>query len=485
MCSTQDSSNSKHAAEVATVEEVRVCRFCSHVDSVHSTGKCENCGSFTGFVVCSRQEAEQLSRGRQRSRWRRGFLYGLLGLVLLAGVTTWIMQAVFDQGIALPPATTRMSASVEPHTWAQVRRTPENTGFTPAVAPYPHRIAWTYRTDKRLFASPAVVDNHVDLTTEDGRTLALDRQSGQPVWTYQNGSPSSATPAVTDDRVIVAIRTGRIVALERHTGEQLWATDLRKSILASPVVVNGTVYLGAGDWRLYALDAATGRQRWTLPTKDWVVAAVAYADNRIIVASQKSRVQVVDTETGRERFLYDTGLGRHIVAGVAIQGNRAYFGSLYGRVWAIDWRANWYPLERALLLWKTNLFAWGLRSKPPVQRGTVWAKPVEGDVIHTPAIAHNTVYVTTSPAAVVALDATTGKERWVAQLGLELTAAPTVAGDSVLIGTASGRVVGLHAHTGVVLWNFETGGKISASPVVAGKTMYIASHDGVLYAVTQ
>ncbi|MDH3599682.1 MAG: PQQ-binding-like beta-propeller repeat protein, partial [Candidatus Tectomicrobia bacterium] len=406
-------------------------------------------------------------------------------LGLFGGVTAWVMRVVFDQAIDLPPATTRISASVEPHTWPQVRRTPQNSGFTPDAAPYPQRIAWTYRTDKRLFASPAVVENHVYLTTEDGRTLALDRRTGQPVWTYHHGSPSSSTPAVAGNRVIVAIHTGRVIALDRHTGEPLWATDLQKSILASPIVVHGTVYIGVGDWRLYALDAATGQQRWVLDTTDWVVSAVAYAENRIIVSSQKSRIQVVDTETGRQRFLYDTGLGRHIVASVAIQSDRAYFGSRYGRVWAIDWQATSYPLERTLLLWKTNLFAWGLRTKPPVQKGTVWSKPVEGDVTHTPAIAHNTVYVTTSMGAVVALDATTGTRRWVANLDLHLTAAPTVAGDSVLIGTESGRVVGLNAHTGLVLWNFKTDGKISASPIVAGDTMYVASHDGLLYAVTQ
>ncbi|WP_179130854.1 outer membrane protein assembly factor BamB family protein [Candidatus Entotheonella palauensis] len=466
------------------MEEVRVCRFCGHIDPVQHTGKCEHCGSFTGFVICSRQEAEALSRERQRSRGRRGLRYGLLGLVLLAGVTAWVVYAIFDLGVDPPLATTRVSASVQPHTWAQVRRTPQNTGFTPDTAPSPQHIAWMYHTHKRLFASPAVVENHVYLTTEDGRTVALDRQSGQPVWTYPNGGPSSSTPAVAGNHVIVAMRTGRVVALERYTGEQRWQADFEKSILASPIVVDGTVYIGVGDWHLYALDAATGQQLWALATNDWVVAAVSYVDHRLIVSSQKSRVQVVDTHSGRERFLYDTGLGRHIVASAAIQGDRAYFGSRYGRVWAIDWRTNSYPLERALLLWKTNLFAWGLLSKPPVHKGTVWSKPVQGDVMHTAAIAHGMVYVTTSQGAVVAFDAETGAQRWVTKLDHDLTSAPTVAGDAVLIGTRDGTVMGLNAHTGAIQWHFKTEGEISASPIVAGETMYVASHDGRLYAVS-
>ncbi len=468
---------------MAIVDDVRVCRFCGHIHPAQSTGKCEDCGSFTGFVICSRQEAEGFQRERQRRRGQRRWRYGLLGLALCGAIAVWIVAVGFDRGITLAPATTQISARVAPGTWAQARRTPQNRGFTPDASPFPQRIAWTYRTAKRLLASPAVMEHHVYLTTEDGRTLALDRLTGQPVWTYPNGSPSSSTPAVAGDRVVVAMRTGRVVALKRETGEPLWETAFEKSILASPIVVDGTVYIGVGDWRLYALDAATGRQRWSLATHDWVVSAVAYDDHRLLVSSQKSRIQVVDTTSGRERFLYDTGLGRHIVASVAMQGDRAYFGSLYGRVWAIDWRTNRYPWERALLLWQTNLFAWGLRAKPPVHKGTVWSKPIEGDIALTPAIAHHTIYVATSLGAVVAFDTETGAQRWTARLGGKLTSAPTVAGDTVLVGTKAGVVLGLHAHTGALQWRFQTQGEISASPVVAGDTMYVASHDGGLYAV--
>ena len=77
-------------------------------------------------------------------------------------------------------------------------------------------------------------------------------------------------------------------------------------------------------------------------------------------------------------------------------------------MWAIAWQAITYPWEPALLFWRTNLYLWGMRSTPPVQKGSVWARHVGGDVRHTPAIAHNLVYVTAAPGQVVALDAATG-----------------------------------------------------------------------------
>jgi outer membrane protein assembly factor BamB len=466
------------------VEEVRVCRFCGYIDAVDRTGTCTCCGLYHGLAILPRQAAEQLARRLRLRVWRRRLFRLLLAGVVIGAVAGWALRAYFDRGIDPPRATTDISASIGPQTWAQVRRTPENTGFISDPAPHPQRIKWVYQTEKRLLASPSVVGNHVYLATEDGRTLALSRQTGQLVWAYANGGPSSSTPAVAGDSVVVASRPGRVVALSRDEGVLRWETPIPGSILASPIVVNGTVYVGAADRNLYALDAATGRRRWAFPTPSWVVSAVAHADNRVLVTSQGSLLYVVGSETGTERLVYNTGLGRQVLAGVAIEGDRAYFGSIGRRVWAIDWRSTTYPLERALLFWKTNLFLWGVLSKPPVQKGTLWSTRVGGDVLHTPALAHDTVYAAAAKGEVVALAAATGAKRWATDLGVKITAAPIVAGESVLIGTETGSVFGLDAHTGKVLWDFKTEDRITGSPIVVGDTMYVVSHDGKLYAVS-
>lgn len=421
---------------------------------------------------------------RRRVRRRRLVRYGV-GLAVLGGVTTWALGAYFDIGVAPPRATTGVSASLAPHTWAQARRTPEGTGFIPDPAPFPHEVRWTYRTSGPLLASPAVVESLVYLATADGRALALDRQTGRAVWEYVTGGPSSSAPAVAGELVIVAIRPGRVTALNRRTGVRVWHADLEHPVLASPIVVHGTVYVGTADKKLYALDAATGRRRWAFTTKDWIVDAVAYAHGRVIAATRFSHIHVVSADTGRERLVYETGAGRHLGAGVAVQEDRAYFGTVMGTVWAIDWQATTYPLERAALFWKTNLYLWGMLSRPPVQKATAWSRRIGGDVVHTPAIAHGLVWVTTPRGTVTALDARTGGTRWSTDLRVEITAAPTVAGSSVLIGTKHGIVFALDGHTGAVRWTFRAASEISGSPIVAGDTMYVVSSEGTLYAVAR
>lgn len=467
------------------VEEVRVCRFCGHIDPVGTTGRCQNCGLFSGFALASRTEAEQFMRQRRRRLVLRRLVRLLVVLALLGGVAAWAGRAFFDLGLDPPRATTNISANSGPHTWTQERRTPHNSGFTADAAPFPHQVAWTYRTTRPLLASPAVAEQHVYLATADSRILALDRHTGHLLWTYRSDGPSSSTPAVAGDTVICAIRPGRVVSLHRQTGEPLWTTDLKHAIVASPVVMQGTVFIGAADRRLYALDAATGRQRWAFTTEGWIASAVAYADDRVLVTSQSSRIHVVGADTGHQRFVYDTGLGRHIMAGLAIQDDQAYFGSIDGRVWAIVWQTTTYPLERALLFWQTNLYLWGMRSQPPVQKGSVWSRRLGGMIKHTPALAHGMVYITISQGKVLALDAATGATQWQTNLSVAITAAPIVAGDTVLIGTGDGIVFGLDAHTGQVRWDFKTAGRITASPIVVDDTMYVVSHDGVLYAVAR
>ena len=467
------------------MEAIRVCQVCGHLEPADTTGRCDSCGLYTGLTVLPSDEAKRVARRVRRQRRRRRLLRLCLLFILLGGVGLWVAQAYWDRGIRPPSATTDMSATVGPDTWPQVRRTPNNTGFIPQAVPYPFRVQWTYRTSKRLLASPAVVGRHVYVTTEDRRTLALDRRTGQVAWAYTHRGPLSSTPAVAGDLLIVATRPGRIIAFDRHSGTLQWETELVGSILASPLVINGTVYIGSIDRKLYALDAATGRQRWAFATQRSIVVEAAYAADRVIATTQESMIYVIGAETGRLRLIYDTGLGRHVVAGVAIAGDRAYFGSIRGRVWAIDWRETTYPLERAMLFWKNNLFFWGVLSKPPVQKGTVWSKRIRGDVTHTPAIAHHTVYAAASQGTVLALDTVTGNERWTADLGMRITAAPTVAGDTVMLGMQNGLVVGLDAHTGKKQWEFRTGGPITGSPIVAGTMMYVASHDGVLYAAAK
>lgn len=467
------------------MEYVQLCRICGHINPAEEIARCRKCLSFSGLTTVPRPQGERVSRrtifGLRVNRWRR------LSLILLpiAALVVWSLWDFLDLAPNPPRATTNVEASLMPQMWPQARRTPQNTGFVDQQAPVPQMVKWTYATARPLTGSPAVANGRVFLSTEDGRALAFDQDTGQVKWEYHSGLPSGAVPSVAGELVYITLRPGSVVALEQETGTVRWQTKLDDPILASPIVVEGTLYIGSADSKLYAIDAATGKVRWTFETSNWITSPIAYSEGNVILTSQGSSVHVIDATTGRQRLVYDTGRGRSSPGGAAVQGNLVYFGTFGGRVWAIDLRARTYPWDRNLLFWKTNFYVWGITGSPPVQRGSVWSSFLGGDITKAPAIAHDTVYVSSVQGKVGAFDAMNGEQRWVTELDSKITAAPTVAGDTLLIGTEKGSVFGLDVSTGKILWEFETGAKIAASPVVAGDTIYIASHDGNLYAVTE
>ncbi len=465
-------------------EQVRVCRVCGQVNPVDDKTRCNKCwASLAGASRVTQTEGERHTRRLQFAFLRNRIFRSVFLLSAAVGFTVWGVLVFFELGPNPPDPTTGVSASVGPQTWAQARRTPQNSGYTPDPAPIPQRLKWTYSGLDPIVASPAVVGNRIYFTTDNGHAVALDLDTGQQVWEYASQFPSSSTPAIADDLVIFSVRPSRVIALDRESGGLRWQSEnFRTSFLASPIVVDGTVYIGAENNRVYALDAATGRKRWDFDTRDWVIAPVAYADNMLAVASLDGVVHLLDTETGRKRFVF--AAGSTITGSPVIHGDQVYFGTHRGIVWALDRRGITYPFERAVWRWKIQLYVWDIIiDEPPLQKGTVWGTYIGGKILESPAIAHERVYVANSEGKVAALDIETGLVRWSVVLDEKITAAPVVAGGTVVIGTENGVVHGIDAHTGELAWDFGIDGKITDSPIVAGGVIYVASDNGKLYAV--
>lgn len=465
--------------------EVRVCPSCGHVNPSDGSTRCNGCWlPLTGVGAVSQMEGELMIRRRRNKLLGRKLVLRSLPLGLAVVLIVWGMVVTFDLRPKPAQAVSGLNPSVAAENWALARRTPDNSGFTPSVAPVPQQVQWTFATTETLTSAPAVVDGRVYLSTGGGRTVALDQASGQLLWEYHTGLSSDSTPAVAGDMVIAAFTPGLIVALDRNTGATRWKIDLDQPIFSSPILAEGTLYFGAGDWKLHALDAATGKERWVFVTEDWIVSPVAYADGTVVVASQDSHVYLLDADSGRQRLMFDTGFQR-FGGGPAIHGDTVYFSSDRGWLWAIDRRAKSYPGQRKLWRVKINLYVWQVISSRPNQPGGLWSKRVGGELQGLLAIANDTVYGATEQGKVFARDAITGNKRWSTRLSVEISTAPTVAGNTVLVGSENGTIFGLDARTGDVLWDFNVSHEeIVDSPIVAGNIIYVVSADGTLYALS-
>ena len=118
-----------------------MCRSCGHIDPADSRGRCPVCSMFFDLAIVPRAEAEQIARQWRRRILRRRLVRLTLVLAVVGSATIWALGAYFDLGPRPPSATTNISASIGPHTWAQIGRTPENSGFTPEAAPFPQHVS--------------------------------------------------------------------------------------------------------------------------------------------------------------------------------------------------------------------------------------------------------------------------------------------------------------------------------------------------------
>ena len=393
-----------------------------------------------------------------------------------------------------PKASTNMFADSGVDAWAQQGRDSGNTSFTPQNAPVPTRVKWSfstgmdwrYETRSPLVSPPAVSEGHVYVSTEDGRILSLDADTGRTVWQYSGDSPSRVSPVVAGDLVIGALRSGDLIALDRGTGTPAWREKLDGLIYAAPVVADGTVFAATLNGLLAAMDVSDGKRRWSFQTGEGIVSRVAYQDGVVVVVSEGSVVYVVDAATGRRRLIFDTERRRNSFGSAAVAGDRVYFNSDGGIIWAIDRQAITRPLGRSAFYWEVKLYEARVYSEVPIQKGTVWVWRVGGDLVQTPAVGPSGVYSTTAQGMVLARDVATGARLWNTDLGREITSPASVAGDTVLVGTNSGEVLGLDADGGTVKWEFYVGdGSIFDAPVTVGDTIYVVSQDGNLYALSE
>lgn len=102
-----------------------------------------------------------------------------------------------------------------------------------------------------------------------------------------------------------------------------------------------------------------------------------------------------------------------------------------------------------------------------------------------PVVVGGVVFLHTYNDDVIAVDATTGAQKWRVDLGTSTSSfsAPAVAGGLVFVGSADGNLYALSAATGAQKWRYDTGGAVADTPVVAGGRVFVPTRAGALYAL--
>jgi outer membrane protein assembly factor BamB len=139
----------------------------------------------------------------------------------------------------------------------------------------------------------------------------------------------------------------------------------------------------------------------------------------------------------------------------------------------------------------------GVYSASPGQSlaGLQWRFVTDGDVISSPVVQGQTVYVGSGDGHLYALDRTTGVRRWAFDAGLPIPSSPAVGAGAVYFGTRDSQYYAVDVATGRQRWRFttgplmpwpwghESGDVYMSSPAFVDGTVYFGAGDGRVYAV--
>ena len=139
--------------------------------------------------------------------------------------------------------------------------------------------------------------------------------------------------------------------------------------------------------------------------------------------------------------------------------------------------------------------------------GVKWTFHAEGQLIASPAVDGDTVYVASTTGKVYAIDRGTGKPKWQADLKTRISSTPAVARGLLYFAAFDGNFYAVDAATGKTKWTFKTGGERRfsgrhlhglqpagetmpdpwdcwlSSPAVWSGAVYFGSGDGSVYAL--
>lgn len=250
---------------------------------------------------------------------------------------------------------------------------------------------------------------------------------------------------------------------------------------------------------VYAFEQLTGEVRWKHRERIGVPTDVVRLADRVFAVNLADELICLDLATGRLEWRFAGGPSNDefkMTASAAVRGRHVYFGTLEGKVHAIDARtgkATWTTslgdrVSATLLVDRNDLYigtSAGRMLRLNRKTGAVAAECALPDTPHfTPALTRDSVLVFAGKESFICLERSLERVRW-AQTGSSpwRSSQPLVIEGKVLVGDLAGGVVAFDIDTGIQLWARTLGGDIRSIGAADG-LFYAGTKEGMLYAWT-
>ncbi len=350
---------------------------------------------------------------------------------------------------------------------------------------------WRLRTDRSVLGAVTAAPEGLYFGTWGGKVHHVSPE-GEQIASWNAHAPVLASPAYTDELVYIVTNNGRLHGLRRSTLEPVWEAALGTGdlFISSPAVAHGHVYVGTARdgfvcvgqpaaeapapwWK--GLPSATlhaeplpeiGSFLWNWPVTAGgaeeptsVTAPAAWEEGRLLVPVADGPApglaclqEEPDEPDPVLHWTFETPLGVH--SAPAAGDGKVFFvdgrpGDEGRHLFCLDaadgreiWRVPVGPdAAGTMALFREGVF---LRNEPnslswyDLEGELQWSTSAAG-AVHEPARAGDILVVALrESAALLALDAPTGRALWRVELDAEPTAPPRAAPEGIYVGTAEG-----------------------------------------------
>lgn len=224
-----------------------------------------------------------------------------------------------------------------------------------------------------------------------------------------------------------------------------------KSFYAPPALTSdGQLLIGSAatsEHTFYSIDPSTGAVKWTfLGVKNpWLAGALVLNDS--IYAPAGDGKLYAFTLAGQKRWEFPASK-HNLWTRPVTDGELIYVVTIDHEVFAIN---------------------------PEGKK--VWSLKLDTGIIGDPVVAAKTLFVGTLSGNLYALDAGTGRQKWVKMLEGGIWGAPASDGVNVYVGTVlskAGKFYALNAADGQIVWSKDDEGSIAAGPLLtADQVVYV------------
>lgn len=313
------------------------------------------------------------------------------------------------------------------------------------------------------------------------------------LWRQDAGKPPVGGPLLDGRLLLQLTGASRVVAYDLTSGARVGRRSFAEDWCA-PLSVAGPggellIASLAGDKpEVRAFDRVAGGWRWRLPLAS--CAAPAVRGDTLVIATESGAVAAVRATSGAELWRW-TGKGLFAVP-PAWEGQRICVGDVDGRVSLLDGGSG-------LLQWQRDLEA-GVRGRPALEAdaaylvtagsdvvcldagtGTVRWRTHVGGLLSGASVGARVLVVGSSDFGVYGLDRSSGAILWRYDTGGVVRGAPVVAGPTVYATGGGAALVAVEASTGRLLWEWPLDGP-AAAPVAVGATLVaLTTERGTVY----